>query len=494
MSTEERVLSRQEMFEVIDHAFNAASPEGTTDIVVSGYWQGSTRWSRNRIGMSSNRTDYNVFLGRNIDGGWGVVQLNQVDEQSIASAVKFAEWRATLERTDQKPHEALLGVPEYSDPDAYIWGDATAHYDSIDSGKIVQLTCKRAEELDLMAAGYIECTSGTAAYAEFDSSTREYKKNYVRMTRGKYSVTARNPKGMGSGWSGITEIDFAKVDEQAIAEKAFEKCMASMNPVQIEPGRYTTILEPQAVADLVGPYLFANNRVMDRAAAESKPDHTVHPFYLSYDSAAGLHRSKLGLRVFDERINVWHDPMDPDLGLVGFVPKEAGVKKISYVENGVLVSLPYDKLYSANRLEANDQNVHRMSFRMSGGNTTIEEMIESTSRGLLVTRFSGGSITDASSLIATGITRDGLWLIENGKIKHAVRNFKTLESPFFVLNNVEQIGIPQKVYAREPSTILDGMRGINVLLSFATKNFAPQYIVPPLKVNDFSFVATVDAV
>lgn len=296
----------------------------------------------------------------------------------------------------------------------------------------------------------------------------------------------------------------ARVDEEGIASRAVDKCIASLNPMRIEPGRYTAILEPQAVADLVGRLLFADGLIMDRSNAEKppKPGHAPNPFYLGYDPGSGLHRSKLGLRVFDERINVWHDPMDPELGVVGFSSKASGVKKISYVEHGVLKSLAYNKLYAANRLESNDQNIHRMSFRMSGGDTSIEDMIASTKRGILVTRFSQGGVTDASSLVATGLTRDGLWLVENGAIRHAIRNFRTLESPFFVLNSIEEVGPVQKVHVPAPfgsimrgiNTSSIGHNGISYITMFNTKNFAPQFIVPALKVRDFSFAASIDAV
>lgn len=487
MKTSDRTPDKDELFSVIDRAIQFSSGNGELDVRITAYWQGITNWSRNRIGVSSNITDYGVYVQRKIDGGYGRVVMNQIDDESLKNAVKYAEWKATTERRDQSPSDFPLEISESQDGQAYIWGNATANYDFLDSGKIVQLTCQRAEELDLMAAGSIDCTSTSVAYSIYDETSQKEYRSFARLTRGNCSVTARNPKGLGSGWSGITDIDFDRVDEEAIANKAFDKCIASMNPVRVEPGRYTTILEPQAVADLVGLLLFSSLPVMDRIGAEKGGG---HPFYLGYDAAAQLGRSKLGLKVFDDRINVWHDPMDPQLGAIGFVPENIGLKKISYVENGVLVSLPYEKRYAANRLESSDSNSHRLSFRMSGGDSTVEEMIESTERGLLVTRFSGGSVGDASSLVASGLTRDGLWLIENGKIKHSVRNFRTLESPLFILNNIQQIGVPEKVYVNIPQ--VPSM--FTLAVAYSTKNFAPQYVVPALKVNDFSFSATIDAI
>lgn len=486
MQSSNRIPGKEELFSVIEKITQFASGGGTVGVDICAYWQGVTTWSRNRIGQASNITDYAISIDRQIHGGYGRVHMNQIDDDSLRNAVEFAEWKATVEMRDQPPGDFPVAAQQLPDPDANIWSNATANYDFADSGKIIQLTCKRAEELDLMAAGSIDCTGVAVAYLTYDQTSQQYLRNFARLTKGSCSVTARNPKGQGSGWGGVTDLDFDRIDEEAIANKAFDKCIASMNPVRIEPGRYTTILEPQAVADLVAP-VFSSVTVMNRVYAETTPG---HPFYLGHDRAADLGRSRLGLKIFDERINVWHDPMDPELGAIGFTVEDTGLKRISYIENGVLVSLPYGTAYSANRLESRDNNNHRVSFRMSGGSSSLEEMIESTERGILVTRFSGGSLSHAATLVATGLTRDGLWLIENGRIKHAVRNFRTVESPLFVLNNVEQIGQPEKVYVHSSLSA----EFTSTVASHATKNFAPQYIVPALKVNDFSFAATIDAI
>lgn len=121
---------------------------------------------------------------------------------------------------------------------------------------------------------------------------------------------------------------------------------------------------------------------------------------------------------------------------------------------------------------------------MSGGTTSVEEMIASTKRGVLVTRLTSIQTVDYGSLLATGLTRDGLWLIENGKISKAVRNFRFTESPLFVLNNVVDLGVPIPVF--RPAS-LDA-------LEISRVNTLTPAIVPPLKVNDFSFTSTVDAI
>jgi predicted Zn-dependent protease len=121
------------------------------------------------------------------------------------------------------------------------------------------------------------------------------------------------------------------------------------------------------------------------------------------------------------------------------------------------------------------------AYRMSGGTTSIEEMIASTQRGLLITRFTDIRGLDGNSLLSTGLTRDGMWLIEHGKISKSVKNFRFTESPLFVLNSIEQLGVPVPVFRPVRDAYEQGIP------------LRPA-IVPPLKARDFSFTSTIDAI
>jgi predicted Zn-dependent protease len=194
------------------------------------------------------------------------------------------------------------------------------------------------------------------------------------------------------------------------------------------------------------------------------------------DLALNLMRTKLGLKLVDERITISHDPTDPQLG----VYPELGEGPITLIERGVLTTLNYGRAYSERALNRNQSAMSRPSYRVSGGTTSVDEMISTTKRGLLVTRFSNLAVLDYSSVLSTGFTRDGLWLIENGRVSKAVKNMRITESPLFVLNQIEQLGVPVPV--------------------FRTGKYKYGYpgpwsaIVPPIKSNDFSFTATIDAV
>ena len=201
------------------------------------------------------------------------------------------------------------------------------------------------------------------------------------------------------------------------------------------------------------------------------------PCALAPDDALGIIRTKLGLQVVDPRVTISHDYADPALGIVPEVG--AGTAPVTWIDHGVLTTLSYDRDYALQMLGEPYGVRSPAAYRMSAGPTSIDEMIRSTTRGLLVTRFSNVDLLGQRSLLLTGLTRDGLWLIENGTISRPVKNVRFTASPLFVLNSLEQLGPPVPVF--RPS-----VEGIGVALIPA--------IVPPLKARDFSFTSLVDAV
>jgi predicted Zn-dependent protease len=122
---------------------------------------------------------------------------------------------------------------------------------------------------------------------------------------------------------------------------------------------------------------------------------------------------------------------------------------------------------------------------MQGGTSSTEAMIASTKRGFLVTRLSGMNLVDRGSLLVSGVTRDGLWLIEDGKVVKPVRNFRFIESPLVALNNIEDIGQAERVFHPLP---------ISMFVGFTPHMILSQVIVPSIKVRDFSFTSTIDAI
>lgn len=479
-----RVLSAEECEALLERVSGFARGGGETNVAVLSWWQGELRWGRNRVTLSSDRRDLLVGVARRVADarltGTLNITTNQLDDVSLEAAVRAAE---RLSRLGTDPGWGLgeyPALPEYPPfVGAPVWSDATFDLTAEARGEIVRSIIDAVEAEGLLSAGYLEVRGGSRmargtevpdlrrgelAFWEFPFSTS---------THAQLSITVRDPTGSGSGWAALSSYDWNRIDPEPLTEQAIQKCVASRDPVALEPGRYTVILEPQAVADLVEPLVHS---MMGREEPEGTSG-PRSPWYLGPDEHLGLRRSKLGMKVVDSRISISHDPVDPLLGIVAASTEAPG--SVTWIDRGVLTNLGNRLDTDVKSLESQHTLRGPIAYRMSGGEATIEEMIASTRRGLLVTRFSNLQELDDASLLCTGLTRDGLWLIENGKITRAVRNFRFTESPLFALNSVEELGEPVPVYRPVSHPFLGGVTPA---------------IVPPLKVRDFSFTSLIDAV
>lgn len=436
-------------------------------ISLSSWWQGEMRWARNRVNLSSDRRDIVLQVSRRIYGTWGTGLTNQLDDESLAGVVSVAERSAFIRNNREgdlfNPDQPILSVP-----DTKIWSDNTYSVSSQMRSELAQALAEGAEEEDLLSAGYIEMR-GSAISTYSPRSYRENRINHIRSSQSQCSMTVRHPMGLGSGWAGKSSYDWGAINPAKLSQIALDKCVQSLNPVAIEPGRYTVILEPQATADLINPLLGPLN---GRQGAEQGDP----PFALDRDPVLGIWRTKLGLKIIDERVSITQNPSHPELGIM----PSPGLQPIEWIKKGVLTAMAYRRPYSLRDLNDNLALDLRDSYSMSGGETSVSDMIQDTKRGILVSRIWGVSVLDPGSVLLTGITRDGLWLVENGKISKAIKNFRITESPLFVLNQIEQLGVPEMVF--------------NPVTSPYSSGALTPVIVPPIKARDFSFTSLVDAV
>ena len=283
---------------------------------------------------------------------------------------------------------------------------------------------------------------------------------YTRSTRVNFTTTVRTADGTGSGWAGTGVHDWDDLDTAALGARAIEKAEMSRDARAVEPGRWTVILEPTAVGNLVGLML---NSLNARSADEGR----------SFFSKAGG-GNKIGEQFIDSRVTIHSDPGDPRLFSAPFNGGGLPNRRTVWVENGVLKNLVYDRYWAAQKQM--DPTGFVNGYYMTGGNASMDEMIRSTERGLLVTRFWYIRGVDPRTILFTGLTRDGTFLIENGRISHPVKNLRYNESPIFMLNNVEMMGEPVRVSSSESGGL------------------APAVWVPPIKARDFTFTSLSDAV
>ena len=487
-------LSQAAYQALFDRIHGMAAARGGATVRLNSEWRGSVRWGRNRIVTVEDWRDFSVAV-QNSD--WLSVSTNQIDEDYLRRLIAWGEHVA--ERVGTLPGAAPPSNRRREArvwPTTTIWSEPTSAQSATTRLEIAERLIAGAEAAGMFSAGYL----GVNAVGDVRELT-DGRVEYVPLTHVRCSITVRTPDGSGSGWAGQTSYDWGRIDAEALAATALDKCLKSRNPVRIEPGRYTLVMEPQATFDLMqvlfveypmnSPFSKPNPWYLPGARREPGSAFYAEPTRRVTVSASGASKpilaTKIGQRVFDPRINLSWDPLDPDLGVIPYWYPISGAgsdvypkERVQWVTNGVLTTLGYEPGMTVSAMQeeigdfgqTNGVLYRACGFRMDGGTTTVDEMVATTQRGLFVTRFSNVQITRKEGELCTGVTRDGLWLIENGRIAHAVKNLRWTESPFFAFNNVDQIGAAVPIFAPD----------------------APPAMAPPMKVHDFNFTALEDAV
>lgn len=247
--------------------------------------------------------------------------------------------------------------------------------------------------------------------------------------------------------------------------------MGSVDAKEMEPGKYTVIMEPAALVGLLGN--MAGN-FGQRGADEGRSFLSKKPKE-GEEAAEGAPTNRLGEKMFDERVTIYSDPTHPECPTAPFAGNGHAVGKTVWVDKGVIAAMPNSRYwakktgvpyvptaYTGGGLFGGGQQLI-----MEGGDQSLEDMIKGTRRGVLVTRLWYIRPLDPQTLLYTGLTRDGTFYIEDGEIKYPIKNFRFNESPIVMLNNIEAIGKPQRINGN---------------------------MIPPLKIRDFTFSSLSDAV
>ena len=489
-----RFLSEADCHDIAQRLQRFAHGGGESAVRIVSSWTGNVRWARNRITTTGEDRDIHLDVTRSLRGASARVSINEVSDAALVAASRRAERMARMQEEEvdtdltMRPgspfryEEEPVAVPQ-------LFFASTYQVDAAQRAAAARQAAHATAAAGMLAAGYVQVSAMSVAYLTSWGYAR-----YYQYTWAQHSVTVRDPKGQGSGWAGVDWPDWSKIDGEKLSAIALDKCLTSRNPVAIEPGRYTTILEPQAVCDFVGRMMYGGWDTVNREGNETSP---TAPFHKSGEreppnlGSFPLGLSRMGERVVDERITISADPMDPELGFPPYAKVQYAVgggavyHPATWIEHGVLKTLSYDRPYAVKELGRNTGLPNSGAFRMSvsGTPTSLEEMIATTKRGLLVTRFDRVEGPTSAALLCRGYTRDGLWLIENGKISKPVKNMLFVESILFALNNVEQLGVPQRTF--------HPIAGGKLFTWF--QNPQP-VIVPPLKIKDFSFTALSDAI
>ena len=445
------MLSQDEARKIIEKALGYGSGS-ELQVSLGGGSRGDTRFAVNTATTSGYRDSVSLGVNARFGKRSGASTTNTLTDESIARTVRAAEAIAKLSPEDPETMP-LLGAQTYTPVAAF--DDATAAAGPDWRSKIVAATIEPARAKNLVAAGFIDNGGGFTALGNSKGLIA-----YHRATSAGFTTTVRTGIGTqgGSGWATAEGNRISDIDGERVAATALRKAELSANPVAIEPGKYTVVLEPAAVADLVGVMGFFMNA---RAADEGR----------SFMTKPGGGNRK-GEKFFGDMVTIYTDPANPVGPGEPFSGEGLPSRRTEFVKNGVVTNLFTDR-YWAEKTKT-EPVPFPTNLIMEGGTTSVDEMVASTDRGILVTRLWYIRLVDPKTVLLTGLTRDGTFLIERGKIKSAIKNFRFNESPAIMLNNIE---------AMSPSVRVTGSEGGN----FPT-------MIPALKVSNFTFTSLSDAV
>ena len=446
------LLTEQEVKALTDKILSFVTADDATASVGSNK-NSHLRFAANNVLTSGSREGSSANVTVWIGGKRGASSTNDLDDASLKEMVARAEAIAKTAPVDRE-YLPTLGKQTYKPTSGYV--EATAKLSLSDRAKQIGAIISECERSGVIGAGF-----HSANVQAGGSATKNGNFEFEQSTSVGLSVTARTPDGTSSGYFLRGHHDISKLDTMRIAKEAIQKAMKGKGAKAIDPGIYTVILEPQAVADLIGGFGFGFNA---RTAEEGRS---------AFSMPGG--KTKLGEKVFDDQITIYSDPWHAELP--GSMSAQAGIpaQRIVMVEKGVLKNLTYNRFWAKQKgVEPTPGPVNTI-LETSGPTTTLEEMIRSTERGILVGRFWYIRSTDPRTASSTGLTRDGVWWIENGKIAYPLQNFRFNQSTVKMLGpgNVLAVGKPERVGSSE------GGGGS---------------LLPALKLKEFNFTSQSEAV
>lgn len=440
----EHRLGAAELHRIATKIFKLSEAD-ETEVDISAVTSALTRFANNTIHQNVAEQGLTLSVRAVVDGRTARASTNKTDDESLRRVTTAA---LDLARVQPRNPELLpmLGQQKLTKVDRFVAQTAAATPD--DRARAVTSVCHMADKNKQTTAGIF-----STGLAEIALANSRGLFEYYDDTRAEFSVTILEKDS--SGWAKATSARIGDFDPEALARRASEKSAASRSPREIPAGRYTTILEPAAVLDLVGFlfYDFAATCVVDQRSCLT---------------------GRMGKKLFGDNISIWDDVYHPlQLG-PPFDGEGVPRRKVALVERGVPLNLVYSRA-SAKKAKTNptghgfslpsEDGEAPFNLVFAGGNTSTEEMIRSTDRGLLITRLWYIREVDPYQKILTGMTRDGTFLVENGRITGAVRNFRFNQSIIEMLSNVEMLG---------PAVRASGEESFDM-------------VVPAMKVRNFHF-------
>jgi predicted Zn-dependent protease len=452
------MYSREEVKAITDKVLNMASKATDAEVDFSGGERSATRFANSTITANMVQFDRQVSVTVYQGTRSGSASTRQFDDASLEQMVKDA--MASAEKGRENPNiQPLLGPQKYVDVDAAL--PSAVNFGPAERARLAKQSIDVSDKMKTVGSGYIPKTHQTNCTANSKGLFA-----YYQVAEASFILTCRTTDGTGSGWAGTTGIkDVSTIDAEALTRVASDKAVKSRNAKALEPGRYTVILEPRANAR----FLSLMTGLFNAQSAES-------PFNRTYFTGKEQGTTKVGEKVFSELFTLKSDIGNPILRQSPIAGDGTPLADVSWVEKGVLKNLAYNAAYARRAKKPVTPASVNNSLVMEGTDMSIDDMVKSTRRGLLITFFWYIRAVDQETLLNTGMTRDGLFLIENGEIVGPVQNFRWNMSPIVGYNNLTAVGRSVPMHTGES---YDG---------------GGTALVPPVRIEDFLMTSISPAV
>jgi len=416
-----------------------------TEVEIDVTTDALTRFANNIIHQNVAEQVLHISVRAVMDSRTARATTNKTDEESLRRVAAAAE-RLALHQPKNPGLLPMLGAQKIPKMDRFFADTAEAVPQ--ERARAVTRVCKLAEKNKQTAAGIFSSGAMQTVLANSKGLFAHHEQ-----TRSEFSVTILEPNS--SGWAKANSPNIRDLDPDRLAERASGKAADSRQPRELPPGHYTTILEPSAVLDMVGFlfYDFAGTAVLDKRSCFN---------------------DRMGKKVFGENITLWDDVYHPFQLGAPYDGEGVPRQKVLLVDRGVPKNLVYSRA-TAKKMKAkptghgfglpNEYGEAPTNLVFAGGDKSLDEMIRSTQRGILVTRLWYIREVDPYEKILTGMTRDATFLVEKGKVAGGIRNLRFNQSILKMLSNVEMLGPAVRAAGEE---------------SF-------EMVVPAMKIKDFHF-------
>ena len=408
-------------------------------VTVTATEQAYTRFANNGITTAAFSLRQNVGISVTRDGRTGVYGADDMDDSSLKEAVKKAEDLAAIAPPNP---ERLDPVGDQKYPEIPAFDERTAKARAPEMIPHVKTIIDEAIKRKLVAAGLIERSHRVTVIAN-----KAGLFGFNESADSQLTTTVRMADGSSSGWAGQPSARLSDIDSAKLAAVASEKCASWKNPRKLDPGNYTVVLEPTAAGDIV--------RLITSGFSARNTDEGRT--FLSKRGGGNL----VGEKLFPDYITLRSNPLDWRQPTTPWTADLLPTRPMIWVDKGVVTNLSYDRYWASKTGKPATPGLGGFgggfgggiggaaSLEMEGSGASLESLIASVERGLLITHFWYIRGVNPQTLQQTGLTRDGVFLIENGKITAPVMNFRFLESPVRLLKNTVKLGQAVRVRGLE---------------------------------------------